>query len=103
MPITAQQAFHSASWQFHQTSAPPKQHDTAYNVPGAAASTDTKPLRRGCAACAGCQAQWDSVKGLPEALGDGRVVSNYSPKYAPLTFEALKQLRSGHAIFTMPK
>jgi sulfide:quinone oxidoreductase len=52
---------------------------------------------------AGCQPKWDTVKGLPEALGDGRVVSNYSPKYAPLTFEALKQLRSGHAIFTMPK
>jgi hypothetical protein len=30
-------------------------------------------------------------------------VSNYSPKYAPLTFEALKQLKQGHAIFTMPK
>ncbi|WIA22774.1 hypothetical protein OEZ85_001172 [Tetradesmus obliquus] len=51
----------------------------------------------------GCQPKWDSVRGLPEALGDGRVVSNYSPKYAPLTFEALKDLKQGHAIFTMPK
>jgi sulfide:quinone oxidoreductase len=43
------------------------------------------------------------VKGLPEALGDGHVVSNYSAQYAPLTFEALKGLQQGHAIFTMPK
>jgi sulfide:quinone oxidoreductase len=51
----------------------------------------------------GMQPKWGKVKGLPDALGDGRVVSNMSFKTAPLTFKAVQALRSGHALFTMPK
>ncbi|KIY99789.1 sulfide quinone reductase-like protein [Monoraphidium neglectum] len=51
----------------------------------------------------GLQIKWDNVKGLSAALGDGRVVSNMSYATAPLTFQALQELRSGHALFTMPK
>lgn len=51
----------------------------------------------------GIQAKWGKVKGLTEALGDGRVVSNMSFKTAPMTHEAVQALHSGHALFTMPK
>jgi len=51
----------------------------------------------------GIQAKWGKVKGLTEALGDGRVVSNMSFKTAPMTHKAVQALQSGHALFTMPK
>jgi len=51
----------------------------------------------------GIQAKWERVKGLPDALGDGQVVSNMSFWTAPLTFKAVQGLREGHAVFTMPK
>lgn len=51
----------------------------------------------------GIQSKWERVKGLPQALGDGRVVSNMSFRTAPLTFEAVSRLREGKAVFTMPK
>lgn len=56
-----------------------------------------------CTCCSGCHPQWGAIPGLPQALGDGHVVSNYSPRYAPLTFKALQGLKQGNAIFTMPK
>jgi sulfide:quinone oxidoreductase len=51
----------------------------------------------------GLQINWGQVKGLPEALGDGRVVSNMSARTAPLTAKAVAALAEGHAVFTMPK
>ncbi|WIA37719.1 hypothetical protein OEZ86_014601 [Tetradesmus obliquus] len=50
----------------------------------------------------GMQPKWAKVKGLKEALGDGRVVSNMAFKTAPLTFKALQNLKEGRAVFTMP-
>lgn len=49
-----------------------------------------------------CQAKWERVKGLPAALGDGKVVSNMSFGTAPKTFQALQNLQEGHALFTFP-
>jgi NADPH-dependent 2,4-dienoyl-CoA reductase/sulfur reductase-like enzyme len=51
----------------------------------------------------GMQPKWAKVRGLPEALGDGAVVSNMSFRTAPLTHKAVSALRSGRALFTMPK
>eukprot|EP01129_Flabellula_baltica_P016796 TRINITY_DN9115_c0_g1_i1.p1 TRINITY_DN9115_c0_g1~~TRINITY_DN9115_c0_g1_i1.p1 ORF type:complete len:442 (-),score=122.08 TRINITY_DN9115_c0_g1_i1:25-1350(-) len=52
----------------------------------------------------GLQIDWDLIKGLPEALEDpqSNVTSNYSAKYAPKTFDIVKKLKRGNAIFTHP-
>jgi sulfide:quinone oxidoreductase len=52
--------------------------------------------------CPGIQLNWGQVEGLPETLGKNGVCSNYSFQYAPYTFECLKNLESGTAIFTAP-
>ncbi len=51
----------------------------------------------------GIQLNWHLIKGLKETLGRNGVTSNYSPDYAPYTYECLKNLRDGHtALFTSP-
>ncbi|WP_405653448.1 FAD-dependent oxidoreductase [Streptomyces sp. NBC_00019] len=50
----------------------------------------------------GLQLDWDSVPGLAEAVGHDRVSSNYAPEYAPRTWDLIKQMRSGTAVFTHP-
>ncbi len=52
--------------------------------------------------CPGIQLNWNQVEGLPETLGKNGVCSNYSFQYAPYTFECLKNLKEGTAIFTAP-
>ncbi len=51
---------------------------------------------------AGIQLDWDKVKGLKEALGKNGVCSNYSFQTAPYTFECIKNLKQGKAIFHNP-
>ena len=51
---------------------------------------------------AGIQLNWSDVKGLEETLGKNCVCSNYSFKHAPYTFECIKNLKSGKAIFHNP-
>ncbi|GAA2964192.1 NAD(P)/FAD-dependent oxidoreductase [Streptomyces argenteolus] len=50
----------------------------------------------------GIQLDWNGVPGLAEAVGHGRVSSNYAPEYAPRTWELIKGMRSGTAVFTQP-
>ena len=50
----------------------------------------------------GIQLNWGAVKGLEETLGKNNVCSNYSFKYAPYTFECLKNFKGGKALFTNP-
>ena len=51
----------------------------------------------------GIQLNWDTVKGLKEAIGKNGVTSNYSFKYAPYTFECLKEIKPGNMVlFTAP-
>ena len=50
----------------------------------------------------GLKLDWDAVEGLRESLGKNGVTSNYRFDYAPYTWELVKNLRSGHAIFTQP-
>ncbi|MCC5944224.1 MAG: NAD(P)/FAD-dependent oxidoreductase [Bernardetiaceae bacterium] len=50
----------------------------------------------------GIQIDWHKIKGLEESIGKNGVSSNYSYKYAPYTFECVRQLKGGTAIFTNP-
>lgn len=52
--------------------------------------------------CPGIQLNWNEVEGLTETLGKNGVCSNYSFQHAPYTFECLKNLKSGTALFTAP-
>jgi sulfide:quinone oxidoreductase len=45
---------------------------------------------------------WDAIKGLPEALGQGGVCSNYSKDHAVYTWEAIQNFQGGNAVFTCP-
>ncbi len=50
----------------------------------------------------GIQLDWDKVPGMAEALGSPHVSSNYSFDLAPKTWDRIRELRSGTAVFTMP-
>ncbi len=52
--------------------------------------------------CPGIQLDWHKVSGLSDTLGKGGVSSNYLADLAPKTWEFIKPMRSGTAIFTMP-
>ncbi|WP_242423770.1 FAD/NAD(P)-binding oxidoreductase, partial [Frankia sp. EI5c] len=45
---------------------------------------------------------WDEIPGLERTLGRGGVSSNYSYNLAPATWNFVRNLRSGTALFTMP-
>lgn len=50
----------------------------------------------------GLRLAWDAVPGLAEAVGRDRVSSNYAAEHAPRTWELIRNLRSGTAVFTQP-
>lgn len=50
----------------------------------------------------GIQLDWGAVKGLPEALGKDGVSSNYSYDLVDKTWEFLRAVKEGNALFTMP-
>lgn len=50
----------------------------------------------------GIQLDWQSTEGLEEALGRGGVSSNYRFDLAPHTWDFIRDLRSGSAVFTVP-
>lgn len=50
----------------------------------------------------GIQLNWSAIKGLQETLGKNGVCSNYHYHIAPYTFECIKGLKKGKAIFTNP-
>lgn len=50
----------------------------------------------------GIQLDWNKVVGLEETLGKNGVSSNYTQDLAPITWENIKNLKSGTAIFNMP-
>lgn len=51
---------------------------------------------------AGLKLDWDRVDGLLETLGKNGVTSNYRYDLAPYTWELVKDLKEGKAIFTQP-
>jgi sulfide:quinone oxidoreductase len=52
--------------------------------------------------CPGLQLDWGKVQGLKETLGQNGVCSNYSPETVEYTFECIKAMSKGTAIFTQP-
>jgi len=50
----------------------------------------------------GIQIDWDRIKGLKEALGQGGVCSNYAYATVDSTWKALQEFQGGNAIFTYP-
>ena len=52
--------------------------------------------------CPGLALDWDRLPGAAETLGRDGVSSNYQFDLAPKTWQFIKGLRSGTAVFTMP-
>ncbi|MDJ0822395.1 MAG: TIGR01244 family sulfur transferase [Paracoccaceae bacterium] len=52
--------------------------------------------------CPGLKLDWHAVDGLVETLGKNGVTSNYRYDLAPYTWELVKGLREGRALFTQP-
>jgi sulfide:quinone oxidoreductase len=52
--------------------------------------------------CPGLKLDWNKVEGLVETLGKNGVTSNYRYDLAPYTWELVKGLKSGRALFTQP-
>ncbi len=52
--------------------------------------------------CPGIQLDWTAIPGMREAIATPRVSSNYTYDLAPKTWETIRSLRSGTAVFTMP-
>ncbi len=52
--------------------------------------------------CPGLQLDWDKISGLKETIGKNNVCSNYSAETVEYTWECIKNLESGTALFTQP-
>ena len=52
--------------------------------------------------CPGLKLDWHAIEGLSETLGRNGVTSNYLYHLAPYTWELVRNLRGGRAIFTQP-
>lgn len=52
--------------------------------------------------CPGIQLDWGKVPGMAEAVASPAVSSNYTLELAPKTWQIMRGLRSGTAVFTMP-
>ena len=52
--------------------------------------------------CPGLQLAWERITGLEDTLGQQGVTSNYRYDLAPYTWELVRNLRHGKALFTQP-
>lgn len=52
--------------------------------------------------CPGLKLNWSGIQGLSETLGKHNVTSNYRFDLAPYTWDLVKNMRSGRAVFTQP-
>ncbi|WP_189081913.1 NAD(P)/FAD-dependent oxidoreductase [Mangrovihabitans endophyticus] len=52
--------------------------------------------------CPGIQLDWHKIPGMADAMDTPAVSSNYTYATAPKTWELIRNLRSGTAVFTMP-
>ncbi|NHZ63228.1 pyridine nucleotide-disulfide oxidoreductase [Massilia sp. CCM 8694] len=52
--------------------------------------------------CPGLKLDWEAIDGLRETLGSNGVTSNYLGHLAPYTWQLVRSLRAGQAIFTQP-
>lgn len=53
--------------------------------------------------CPGLQLDWDRIDGLRGALGKNGVCSNYDPDLAAYTWDCIRNLQGGTALFTQPE
>lgn len=53
-------------------------------------------------AAPGIELNWDGIEGLRDTLGRNGVTSNYMFEMAPYTYELVRSLRGGRALFTQP-
>ena len=52
--------------------------------------------------CPGIQIDWDKIDGLVDTIGQNGVCCNYDYNLVDYTWECLKTLEGGHALFTQP-
>lgn len=52
--------------------------------------------------CPGLKLDWGKVEGLEETLGRNGVTSNYRYDLAPYTWQLVKEMKKGRALFTQP-
>lgn len=52
--------------------------------------------------CPGLRLAWEKIEGLQDTLGQHGVTSNYSYEHAAYTWQQVKQLKAGKALFTQP-
>lgn len=52
--------------------------------------------------CPGIKLDWNRIEGLVETLGHNGVTSNYRYDLAPFTWELVRTMKQGRAIFTQP-
>ncbi|ABG30463.1 TIGR01244 family phosphatase [Roseobacter denitrificans] len=52
--------------------------------------------------CPGLKLDWEAVEGLEETLGRNGVTSNYRYDLAPYTWQLVRELKEGRALFTQP-
>lgn len=50
----------------------------------------------------GLELRWEAIKGLDHYLGTEGITSNYAYEQAPYTFELIRSLKQGRALFTQP-
>ncbi len=50
----------------------------------------------------GLKLNWNGIEGLTDTLGRNGVTSNYRYDLAPYTWQLVKSLKGGHAVFTQP-
>ncbi len=50
----------------------------------------------------GLKLDWEAIKGLKQSLGKNGVTSNYSFDLAPYTWDLVRNLKNGKALFTQP-
>ncbi len=50
----------------------------------------------------GLKLNWSEIEGLSETLGRNGVTSNYRFDLAPYTWQLVREMRAGHAVFTQP-
>lgn len=52
--------------------------------------------------CPGLKLDWNAIEGLSETLGRNGVTSNYRYDLAPYTWQLVRELKQGRALFTQP-
>jgi sulfide:quinone oxidoreductase len=52
--------------------------------------------------CPGIKLDWSGIEGLSDTLGKNGVTSNYRYDLAPYTWELVRSIKSGRALFTQP-